>query len=83
MSRPGVLQPNGVVLRSYQHASLPTSLRLAKLQPSEGLKQWGVPNKEIERLESTGQVQQELEFDSAFAAGGQRYGVFESPRWIK
>jgi Cu(I)/Ag(I) efflux system membrane fusion protein/cobalt-zinc-cadmium efflux system membrane fusion protein len=31
---------------------------------SERLKQWGVPNKEIERLESTGQVQQELEFDS-------------------
>jgi RND family efflux transporter MFP subunit len=28
------------------------------------LKQWGVPNQEIERLESTGQVQQELEFDS-------------------
>jgi Cu(I)/Ag(I) efflux system membrane fusion protein/cobalt-zinc-cadmium efflux system membrane fusion protein len=31
---------------------------------SERLKQWGVPNEEIERLESTGQVQQELEFDS-------------------
>src|SRR6202022_2188331 len=28
------------------------------------LKQWGVPSKEIERLEATGQVQQELEFDS-------------------
>ena len=34
---------------------------------SERLKQWGVPNKEIERLESTGQVQQELEFDSPVA----------------
>src|SRR5258706_7160070 len=31
---------------------------------SERLKQWGFLNKEIERLESTGQVQQELEFDS-------------------
>jgi Cu(I)/Ag(I) efflux system membrane fusion protein/cobalt-zinc-cadmium efflux system membrane fusion protein len=31
---------------------------------SSRLKQWGVPNEEIERLESTGQVQQELEFDS-------------------
>src|ERR1700680_4921984 len=31
---------------------------------SERLKQWGVPQKEIARLESTGQVQQELEFDS-------------------
>src|SRR6266853_4960022 len=31
---------------------------------SERLKQWGVPQQEIERLESTGQVQQELEFDS-------------------
>src|SRR6202790_719480 len=28
------------------------------------LKQWGVPQKEIDRLESTGQVQQELEIDS-------------------
>jgi hypothetical protein len=28
------------------------------------LKQWGVPQKEIARLESTGQVQQELEVDS-------------------
>jgi Cu(I)/Ag(I) efflux system membrane fusion protein/cobalt-zinc-cadmium efflux system membrane fusion protein len=34
---------------------------------SERLKQWGVPNKEIQRLESTGQVQQELEFDSPVA----------------
>src|SRR5882757_4671280 len=31
---------------------------------TERLKQWGVPQKEITRLESTGQVQQELEVDS-------------------
>jgi Cu(I)/Ag(I) efflux system membrane fusion protein/cobalt-zinc-cadmium efflux system membrane fusion protein len=31
---------------------------------SERLKQWGVPQREIARLESTGQVQQELEVDS-------------------
>jgi RND family efflux transporter MFP subunit len=31
---------------------------------SERLKQWGIPQQEIARLESTGQVQQELEFDS-------------------
>jgi len=31
---------------------------------TERLKQWGVPQKEIERLESTGQVQQELTVDS-------------------
>jgi len=31
---------------------------------SERLKQWGVPQQEIARLESTSQVQQELEFDS-------------------
>jgi RND family efflux transporter MFP subunit len=31
---------------------------------SERLKQWNVPQQEIARLESTGQVQQELEFDS-------------------
>jgi RND family efflux transporter MFP subunit len=31
---------------------------------SERLKQWGVPQQEIARLESTGRVQQELEFDS-------------------
>jgi len=31
---------------------------------AERLKQWGVPQKEIFRLESTGQVQQELEVDS-------------------
>jgi RND family efflux transporter MFP subunit len=31
---------------------------------SERLRQWGVPQREIERLESTGQVQQELEVDS-------------------
>src|SRR6266403_1653519 len=31
---------------------------------AERLKQWGVPQKEITRLESTGQVQQELEVDS-------------------
>src|SRR5712675_176255 len=31
---------------------------------SERLKQWGVPQQEIFRLESTGEVQQELEFDS-------------------
>src|SRR5882672_2838303 len=31
---------------------------------TERLKQWGVPLQEIERLESTGQVQQELEVDS-------------------
>jgi Cu(I)/Ag(I) efflux system membrane fusion protein/cobalt-zinc-cadmium efflux system membrane fusion protein len=31
---------------------------------TERLKQWGVPQKEIARLESTGEVQQELEFDS-------------------
>ena len=34
---------------------------------SERLKQWGVPQQEIARLESTGQVQQELEFDSPVA----------------
>src|SRR5258707_2157102 len=31
---------------------------------AERLKQWGVPQQEIFRLESTGQVQQELEIDS-------------------
>ena len=31
---------------------------------ADRLKQWGVPEKEISRLESTGQVQQELEIDS-------------------
>jgi membrane fusion protein, copper/silver efflux system len=31
---------------------------------SERLKQWGVPEQEIARLESNGKVQQELEFDS-------------------
>ncbi len=31
---------------------------------AERLKQWGVPQREIARLESTGQVQQELEVDS-------------------
>lgn len=31
---------------------------------AERLKQWGVPEKEIARLESTGQVQQEVEVDS-------------------
>jgi RND family efflux transporter MFP subunit len=31
---------------------------------AERLKQWGVPQKEVARLESTGQVQQELEVDS-------------------
>jgi len=31
---------------------------------SERLRQWGVPQQEIARLESTGQVQQELQFDS-------------------
>ncbi|PYX50039.1 MAG: efflux RND transporter periplasmic adaptor subunit, partial [Acidobacteria bacterium] len=31
---------------------------------AERLRQWGVPQKEIARLESTGQVQQELEVDS-------------------
>jgi RND family efflux transporter MFP subunit len=31
---------------------------------SERLKQWGVPQQEINRLESSGQVQQELEIDS-------------------
>ncbi len=31
---------------------------------SERLKQWGVSQQEISRLESTGQVQQELQFDS-------------------
>jgi RND family efflux transporter MFP subunit len=31
---------------------------------SERLKQWGVPQQEIARLEFSGQVQQELEFDS-------------------
>ncbi len=33
----------------------------------ERLKQWGVPEKEITRLETTGQVQQELEVDSPVA----------------
>jgi Cu(I)/Ag(I) efflux system membrane fusion protein/cobalt-zinc-cadmium efflux system membrane fusion protein len=32
---------------------------------SERLKQWGVPPREIERLESSGQVQQELQVDSS------------------
>jgi membrane fusion protein, copper/silver efflux system len=31
---------------------------------TERLKQWGVPQQEIERLESTGQVQREIEIDS-------------------
>jgi len=31
---------------------------------AERLKQWGVPSRDIERLESTGQVQQEIEVDS-------------------
>src|SRR5437899_1424584 len=31
---------------------------------SERLKQWGVPQREIARLESTGEIQQELEVDS-------------------
>src|SRR6202043_452115 len=31
---------------------------------NERLKEWGVPQQEIARLESTGQVQQELQFDS-------------------
>lgn len=31
---------------------------------SERLQQWGIPDKEISRLESTGKVQQELEIDS-------------------
>jgi len=31
---------------------------------TERLRQWGVPQQEIERLESTGQVQQEIEIDS-------------------
>src|SRR5216684_7204896 len=35
---------------------------------AERLKQWGVPQKEITRLESTGQVQQELEVDSPVSA---------------
>jgi RND family efflux transporter MFP subunit len=34
---------------------------------SERLKQWGVPPREIARLESTGQVQQELQVDSPVA----------------
>jgi Cu(I)/Ag(I) efflux system membrane fusion protein/cobalt-zinc-cadmium efflux system membrane fusion protein len=34
---------------------------------AERLKQWGVSHREIERLESTGQVQQELEVDSPFS----------------
>jgi RND family efflux transporter MFP subunit len=34
---------------------------------ADRLKQWGVPQKEIARLESTGQVQQELEVDSSFS----------------
>jgi Cu(I)/Ag(I) efflux system membrane fusion protein/cobalt-zinc-cadmium efflux system membrane fusion protein len=42
-------------------ASSATSLLNAA---SERLKQWGVPQQEIFRLESTGEVQQELEFDS-------------------
>src|SRR5712671_5247103 len=42
-------------------ASSATSLLNAA---SERLKQWGVPQQEIARLESTGEVQQELEFDS-------------------
>lgn len=31
---------------------------------ADRLKQWGIPDREISRLESTGQVQQELEIDS-------------------
>jgi Cu(I)/Ag(I) efflux system membrane fusion protein/cobalt-zinc-cadmium efflux system membrane fusion protein len=42
-------------------ASSATSLLNAA---SERLKQWGVPQQEIARLESAGEVQQELEFDS-------------------
>ena len=42
-------------------ASSATSLLNAA---SERLKQWGVPQQEIARLESTGEVQQELGFDS-------------------
>jgi RND family efflux transporter MFP subunit len=34
---------------------------------AERLKQWGVPQQEIARLELTGQVQQELEVDSPFS----------------
>src|SRR5882724_6135537 len=34
---------------------------------AERLKQWGVPSREITRLESTGQVQQELQVDSPVA----------------
>src|SRR5881296_3384237 len=34
---------------------------------AERLKQWGVPQREIARLESTGQVQQELQVDSPVA----------------
>jgi RND family efflux transporter MFP subunit len=34
---------------------------------AERLKQWGVPQKEIARLESTSQVEQELEVDSSFS----------------
>src|SRR5437870_10700695 len=34
---------------------------------TERLKQWGVPQREIARLESTGQVQQELQVDSPVA----------------
>jgi RND family efflux transporter MFP subunit len=42
-------------------ASSATSLVAAA---ADRLQQWGVPKKEISRLESTGQIQQELEIDS-------------------
>ena len=41
-----------------------SSARSLLAAATERLKQWGVPQQEIERLESTAQVQQELEVDS-------------------
>src|SRR6202049_2467723 len=45
---------------------------------AERLKQWGVPQKEIARLESTGQVQQELEVDSPFSGYVTERNAFPS-----
>src|ERR1700674_9889 len=45
---------------------------------TERLKQWGVPQKEIARLESTGQVQQELEIDSPVSGYITERTVFPS-----
>src|SRR5438046_4432783 len=54
----------------WRRARFPESLKVPLhffqllLNLAGRLKQWGVPQREIARLESTGQVQQELEIDS-------------------